>query len=66
VPASWLQLAGLLVLFLGTAVYNGSVFVFSDAVTDERRPLTRQGEGSGAQEGWIKTPADMASPALMK
>ena len=25
VPASWFQLAGLLILFLGTAVYNGSV-----------------------------------------
>jgi len=64
VPASWLQLGGLLVLFLGTAVYNGSVCVFSDVGPGpEEQPLR---EGPGTQGGWIKTPADMASPSLMK
>jgi len=30
--ASWLQLAGLIVLLFGTAVYNGSIIVFDDEV----------------------------------
>jgi hypothetical protein len=30
VAASWLQLAGLLVLLFGTAIYNGSLFTFDD------------------------------------
>lgn len=30
VAASWLQLAGLVVLLFGTAIYNGSLFNFDD------------------------------------
>jgi hypothetical protein len=57
--ASWLQLCGLLVLFFGTAVYNGSISTFGDdyIAIDEQENAPEPGS-------LIKTPIDMSSPAL--
>lgn len=49
--ASWLQLAGLIVLLFGTAVYNGSIIVFNDDVT---RP-TAGSDAAGGEYGRIST-----------
>lgn len=57
--ASWLQLLGLIVLFLGTAVYNGSLGTFGDdyiAIDDM--------DNAAPPDSIIKAPIDMASPAL--
>jgi len=54
VPASWLQLCGLLVLFFGTAIYNGSVSTCD--------PLTAAEDA----ENVIKTPVAMSSPYISK
>ena len=61
-PGSWVQLGGLLVLFLGTAVYNGSVMECDQG--REYESLNGGAEGEGA--GLIKTPAAMASPSLVR
>mmetsp|Transcript_2960 Transcript_2960/g.3101 ORF Transcript_2960/g.3101 Transcript_2960/m.3101 type:complete len:432 (+) Transcript_2960:153-1448(+) len=63
-PGSYIQLGGLLVLFLGTAVYNGSIatcdngYESIDAGPDEKE------DRSG--KGYIKTPMTMASPSLTR
>lgn len=40
VAASWLQLAGLLVLLFGTAVYNGSLITFDEKMIDSDAELS--------------------------
>lgn len=61
-PASYLQLGGLLVLFFGTAVYNGSVAVCDD----EYMALELEDEGLAGKDDVIKTTLAMASPTLTR
>ena len=59
---SWLQLVGLLVLFLGTAIYNGS-FPYANHGDKEYVALN----GSSQQAGPLMAiPTAMASPALKR
>jgi len=56
---SYLQLMGMLLLFFGTAVYNGSIpWFFSDKDYDV--------VSTPGHSGIIKAPTDLASPALMR
>ena len=71
--ASWLQLAGLLVLLFGTAVYNGSIITFDDETSNAYSRIdamemgaTQHGTTSSSQSGLIKTEKSMASPALQR
>jgi drug/metabolite transporter (DMT)-like permease len=78
VSASWLQLAGLIVLLFGTAVYNGSIITFDDEnskayslIDDMEIGQTQHGHVQNAaynhsQTGLIKTEKAMASPALQR
>ena len=64
-PGSWVQLGGLLLLFLGTAVYNGSVMECDQGY--EYESLNGGSSSSSAEgAGLIKTPAAMASPSLVR
>ena len=59
--SSWIQLCGLLILFLGTAIYNGSLGV-CDAeyhAIGEEQPLIEK-------TGVIKTELTMASPSMAR
>ena len=60
-PASWVQLAGLLVLFVGTAMYNGSLGEYDQGYASL---LDSTGEADSSSLG--KTPAAMASPSLVR
>jgi len=62
---SYLQLAGLIILLFGTAVYNGSICTFND------EHAYRQIDGSHASSeqpasSMMKTSREMASPALTR
>jgi hypothetical protein len=57
--SSWLQFAGLMVLFLGTAVYNGSLCTCGDEYTMIKD--IDKTEGS-----FIRTPSDMSSMSLQR
>lgn len=62
---SWLQLAGLLVLLFGTAVYNGSIWTFDSA--SDYTPLSSQDGDSQPKKGdLIQTSMAMASPSLTR
>ena len=60
--ASWLQLGGLLLLFFGTAVYNGSVFQFEEP--NEYKRINDNNNNNN--NSLIKTEKAMASPALLR
>lgn len=62
-PGSWVQLCGLLVLFLGTAVYNGSIMECDKGY--EYESITAEG-GENATSTLGKTPTSMASPSLVR
>lgn len=61
-PSSWLQLVGLLFLFLGTAVYNGSIVQFEES--NEYKRINEN--NSNNNDSIIKTEKAMASPALLR
>jgi len=69
ISASWLQLFGMLVLFFGTAVYNGSVswLLWKDGIKmeeeEERQELLH---GEQHQHTIIHTPTTLSSPYLMR
>jgi hypothetical protein len=60
VSASWLQLAGLIILLFGTAIYNGNVITFADAKEDS----SPSGEEAGSNK--IEIGLAMASPSLLR
>ncbi len=60
--ASWVQLSGLMVLFVGTGVYNGTFGLFGEQ-TNEYQPI---GENNAKPSEYIKTPASMSSPSLSR
>jgi drug/metabolite transporter (DMT)-like permease len=57
-PASWLQLGGLLLLFLGTAIYDGTIMFGIDK--DGYEAI------ESSEETKSHTPISMASPSLMR
>ncbi len=63
-PASWLQLLGLVVLLFGTAFYNGSVRTFDDV------EYAQIGDGAADDKDLelvsSAPPATMVSPSLMR
>lgn len=68
-PASYLQLGGLMVLFFGTAVYNGSVLVCDSgyqAIPDDKWLSNIVNTNTPDQGVKIRTEAAMASPALTR
>lgn len=69
VPASWLQLGGLLVLFYGTAMYDGAIMTWDDDYNEEEVPISvATGQLSVDITETIKsaTPAHLASPAMSR
>jgi len=73
-PASYLQLFGMLVLFFGTAVYNGSIDwlfwgkVEKDSEDDdlESEELLKRESDPKRKTSMIRTPSSMASPHLTR
>eukprot|EP00457_Paulinella_chromatophora_P006934 gb/GEZN01006954.1/.p1 GENE.gb/GEZN01006954.1/~~gb/GEZN01006954.1/.p1 ORF type:complete len:425 (-),score=74.93 gb/GEZN01006954.1/:264-1538(-) len=69
-PGSYLQLVGMIILFFGTAVYNGSVpcLIFSDAKEVEEKEIQnfREEVPSYARSPLISTPSSMASPYVFR
>jgi len=67
-PASYLQLLGMIILFFGTGVYNGSVpfLLWSDANREEDQALLQIQSKGGTPRGVIQTNPTMASPYLMR
>jgi drug/metabolite transporter (DMT)-like permease len=61
---SWIQLSGLLILFLGTAVYNGSVMVCDHE--NDYLPLGQDDIDRHDISGVIKTELSMASPSMTR
>mmetsp|Transcript_121409 Transcript_121409/g.238537 ORF Transcript_121409/g.238537 Transcript_121409/m.238537 type:complete len:433 (+) Transcript_121409:110-1408(+) len=61
-PSSWLQLGGLVILLFGTAVYNGSIWTFSDV----QYSALAQGEDGVTENSIIKTEPSMASPSITR
>lgn len=64
--ASYLQLAGLLVLFFGTAVYNGSVYTFDDTSAYQPIAAEETGDDGYVHVPLIRTDSSMASSTLMR
>lgn len=58
---SWIQLGGLLILFLGTAIYNGSIMVCDK----EYQPIGAE-DDKHDRSGLIKTELSMASPSMAR
>lgn len=59
---SWIQLAGLMVLFVGTAVYNGSVMVCDK----EYHMIGEEDVITHDETGVMKTQLSMASPSMAR
>ena len=59
---SWIQLTGLLVLFLGTGIYNGTIGNFGDEKGDYL-PIVDPGDIPGG--GSVK-PTNMSSPSMSR
>jgi hypothetical protein len=65
--ASWVQLCGLMVLFLGTAIYNGSLGVFGEEATGNRAYQTIPSEdGAPARKTAMDSPSLSHSPLIYR
>lgn len=66
---SWLQLIGLMILLLGTAIYNGSIITFSDMqyeqLSEEEANVMRKLEKRSSSFA-IRTEPSMASPSMTR